>query len=52
MLTRLAAEFGSYQRGQRWSKLAKSWAFRNHTGSGHWMCEDSELVEMVSVRRG
>ncbi|KIJ98048.1 hypothetical protein K443DRAFT_223491 [Laccaria amethystina LaAM-08-1] len=35
MLTILAAEFGSCQRGQRWSKLARSWAFGNHTGSEH-----------------
>jgi hypothetical protein len=49
MLTVLAAEFGSYQCRQRWSKLEKSWAFGNYTGSGHYMREDSELVEMVSI---
>ena len=52
MLTILFAEFSSHQCGQRWSKLEKSWAFGNHTGSGHQMSEDSELVEMVSVHRG
>ncbi|KIJ91236.1 hypothetical protein K443DRAFT_686203 [Laccaria amethystina LaAM-08-1] len=31
MLTILAAGFGSYQCGQRWSKLEKSWVFGNHT---------------------
>ncbi|KIJ90386.1 hypothetical protein K443DRAFT_549430 [Laccaria amethystina LaAM-08-1] len=35
MLAMPTAEFGSYQCGQRWSKVEKPWTFGNHTASGH-----------------